>query len=146
MKKNKRFRLSNSEEKELNEIFNIAGEKVRLSYVYAVCIIQTFTYIFFKKCTPVEKVNKWFYKVYFLKEYDKELINFYYMDIASSYLKEKFGVDLNLMINILLEKINYAQTFSGSEVFNTLEEYLEYLVNKGLDRKTLDTVYNWIVK
>ena len=66
MKKvNKRFKLSNEENKELGRIFNIAGERNRLSYVYAVSLIQSTTFIFFKKHTPVEKINKWFYH-YFL--------------------------------------------------------------------------------
>lgn len=147
MKKvNKRFKLSNEENKELGRIFNIAGERNRLSYVYAVSLIQSTTFIFFKKHTPVEKINKWFYKVYFTREYEKGSINFYYMNITTSYLKEKYNVDFDKIKDILLAKLNYAQKLAKEGTFETLEDYLEYIVNKGLDEQSLDRVYNWIVK
>ena len=147
MKKvNKRFKLSNEENKELGRIFNIAGERNRLSYVYAVSLIQSTTFIFFKKYTPVEKINKWFYKVYFTRKYEKGSINFYYMNITTSYLKEKYNVDFDKIKDILLAKLNYAQKLAKEDTFETLEDYLEYIVNKGLDEQSLDRVYNWIVK
>lgn len=145
-KVNKRFKLSNEENKELDKIFNIAGERSRISYVYAICLIQSTIYIFFKKNTPVEKINKWFYKSYFIKEYEKGDINFYYMNIAANYLKEKYNVDFYKIQDILLAKLNYAQKLAKEDTFETLEDYLEYMVNKGLDKKSLDLVYNWIVK
>ena len=145
-KVNKRFKLSNEENKELDKIFNIAGERSRISYVYAVCLIQSTIYIFFKKNTPIEKINKWFYKSYFIKEYEKGDINFYYMNIAANYLKEKYNVDFYKIQDILLAKLNYAQKLAKEDTFETLEDYLEYMVNKGLDEKSLDRVYNWIVK
>lgn len=145
-KVNKRFQLSNEENKELDRIFNIAGEKSRLSYVYAVCLIQSTIFIFFKRSTPIEKINKWFYKVYFIKEYESGKINFYYIDIVTKYLKEKYNVDFDKVKDILLAKLNYAQELAKEDTFETLEDYLEYMVNKGLDEKSLDRVYNWIVK
>ena len=87
-KVNKRFKLSNEENRELDKIFNIAGEKSRISYIYAVSLIQSITFIFFKRSTPVEKINKWFYKVYFIRECEKDSINFYYINITTNYLKE----------------------------------------------------------
>lgn len=143
---NKRFQLSNEENKELDRIFNIAGEKSRLSYVYAVCLIQSTIFIFFKRSTPIEKINKWFYKVYFIEEYERGKINFYYIDIVTKYLKEKYNVDFDKIKDILLAKLNYAQKLAKEDTFETLEDYLEYMVNKGLDEKSLDRVYNWIVK
>lgn len=145
-KVNRRFQLSNEENKELDRIFNIAGEKSRLSYVYAVCLIQSAIFIFFKRSTPIEKINKWFYKVYFIKEYESGKINFYYIDIVTKYLKEKYNVDFDKIKDILLAKLNYAQKLAKEDTFETLEDYLEYMVNKGLDEKSLDRVYNWIVK
>ena len=145
-KVNKRFQLSGEENRELDRIFNIAGEKSRLSYVYAVCLIQSTIFIFFKRSTPIEKINKWFYKVYFIKEYERGKINFYYIDIVTKYLKEKYNVDFDKIKDILLAKLNYAQKLAKEDTFETLEDYLEYMVNKGLDEKSLDRVYNWIVK
>ena len=94
----------------------------------------------------VEKINKWFYKVYFTREYEKGSINFYYMNITTSYLKEKYNVDFDKIKDILLAKLNYAQKLAKEDTFETLEDYLEYIVNKGLDEQSLDRVYNWIVK
>lgn len=143
---NKRFKLSNRENKELDRIFNAAGEKSRLSYIYAVSLIQSTTFIFFKRSTPVEKINKWFYKVYFIRECEKDSINFYYINIATNYLKEKYNVDFDKIKDILLVKLNYAQKLAKEDTFETLEGYLEYIVNKGLDEKSLDRIYNWVVK
>lgn len=145
-KVNKRFKLSNEENRELDKIFNIAGEKSRISYIYAVSLIQSITFIFFKRSTPVEKINKWFYKVYFIRECEKDSINFYYINITTNYLKEKYNVDFDKIKDILLAKLNYAQKLAKEDTFETLEGYLEYMVNKGLDKKSLDLVYNWVVK
>lgn len=142
-----RYKLNNSETKELDRIFDIAGEKCRISYVYAVSLIQSYTYIFFKKITPIEKINKWFYKSYFLEEYkNSNGINFYYMNIAAKYLKEKFNINLNDVKDVLLESLNYAQKKCKEEPFDTLEDYLEYIINKGLEEKAINRVYKWITK
>ena len=68
------------------------------------------------------------------------------MNITTSYLKEKYNVDFDKIKDILLAKLNYAQKLAKEGTFETLEDYLEYIVNKGLDEQSLDRVYNWIVK
>lgn len=145
---NKRFKLNNEDKQRLGKIFNIAGEEARISFIYAVCIIQTTCFIFFNKQVPIEKINKWFLKTYFTNEAKKGVINFNYMNIAQLFLKEKYLFDLKSNEQLLLDKVNFSekQINKRKEPFKNLENYLEYLINKGLDQRTLDKIYYWVVK
>lgn len=149
--KTKRFKLDRNQYKDLKKIFLQVGEDCRLSYVYASCIIQTIGYNFYnRKSIPIEKIHKWFLTDYFVNQYvGNSQVDFYYMSIASKFLKQKFNFDLLERHDEVLNRINQRELKVGNKEapFTDLERYCEYVANRGMKHESdQNEIYNFVVK
>ncbi len=149
--KTKRFKLDKNQSKDLEKIFLQVDEKCRLSYVYASCIIQTIGYNFYnKKIIPIEKIHKWFLTDYFINQYiNNNQVDFFYLSIASEFLKQKLNFDLLERQDEVLSKINLREIRVDNKEapFTDLEKYCEYVANRGMKHESeQNQIYNFVVK
>ena len=145
MKKNKRiarkFKKGNDEYIFLDKIFNSVDEKTRLSYIYAVCLIQTTYFFLFNRPIEIDKIHHYFLTDYLPKNVDENwVLSFNYLDIGKSYIEEKSGIKYEKFEKRMLERLSRLY----NQKFNNIEEYLEYYINKRTNDETFKKISNFI--
>lgn len=143
MKKNckriKKIFTKNSEEyKVLDKVFSVMTEEQRLSYIYAVALIQSILWFLFNRTVGIEKIHHFFISDYIMD--DAEKVSLDYMDIAKSYIKKKNGMDIDKFSDKFIKSVSK----SYKKDFKTIEEYIEFYINNKTDDNTFQKVYNFV--
>lgn len=146
MKKNckrikKIFKQSSEEYKDLDKLFQAMAEEQRLSYLYAVSLIQTTLWYLFNRTVGIEKIHHFFISDYLINNNPND-ISLHYIDITKYYLKKKNFIDYEKVEPGLIERLSKAY----KQKFNDIEEYLQFYINKKTDDVTFLKVFNFIKK
>lgn len=140
-----RSKMTSEELRKFELLFSEVDSDLRMQFTSAVCTIQTAVYMIKKKEIISQKIHKWFINEY-IQEYLKlDLnINFDYENIAKTFLKSKFLIDLDFWKPLLLEALNEVQRQAKEQIFLTWDKYCEYMINNGYTNKQSQKLYDWI--
>lgn len=137
---NKIFTKNSEEYKNLDKLFFAMTEEQRLSYIYAVALIQSIIWFLFNRTVGIEKIHHFFISDYAMNDIDKVSLD--YMDIAKYYIKKKNGMDIDKFSDKFIKAVSKAY----KKDFKNIEEYLEFYINDKTDDNTFLKVYNFIKK
>lgn len=138
-KRIKKIFVKNSEEyKDLDKLFSVMTEEQRLSYIYAVSLIQSLLWFLFNRTVGIEKIHHFFITDYAMNDIEKVSLD--YMDIAKYYIKKKNGID----IDKFSEKFCKTMSIAYKKNFKSIEEYIEFYINNKTDDNTFSKIFNFI--
>lgn len=137
---NKIFTKNSEEYKDLDKLFLAMTEEQRLSYIYAVALIQSIIWFLFNRTVGIEKIHHFFISDYVMNDIEKVSLD--YMDIAKYYIKKKNGMDIDKFSDKFIKAVSKAY----KKDFKNIEEYLEFYINDKTDDNTFLKVYNFIKK
>ncbi|MBO4516748.1 hypothetical protein J5751_04960 [bacterium] len=140
MKKiNKRIQERFNREKEIIELyFKQMTIQQRTSYMFFVCLIQSVYFYLYNRSFLIENIHSYFINHY-MKNYNGE-ISLYWEDMAKSLLKDKANIDLDMIKDGLLDRMSKLY----NQDFKTLEQYIEYQLNKKIDDGTFNKICEFI--
>lgn len=140
MKANKRIQNRFKKEKELLDIcFKQMTPQQRLSYMYFVCLIQTSYYYLFNRTIQIETIHSFFLNKY-INNCKDGILNLDYKDMAVNFLEKTNHINYNLFENNLIYKLSK----SYKQNFKTIEDYLQYYINKRTDDITFDKINKFV--
>lgn len=143
-------KLDKNKDKYIKDIYKNLTDDNRLNYVYAVALMQNIMLIILHKNSFTDSTLRRFLVNEYIPEQNKlyNQVDLGYMSICRRYINKKYPyINFDLALKVLLEKLNEAEKRLNNTLnFNSIEEYLEFLVNDGLDKKTRNIVYNFVVK
>lgn len=140
-KRIKKIFTKNSEDyKDLDKLFSAMTEEQRLSYIYAVELIQSILWFLFNRTVGIEKIHHFFISDYAMNDIEKVSLD--YIDIAKNYIKKKNGID----IDKFSDKFIKAMSIAYKKDFKSIEDYIEFYINNKTDDNTFQKVYNFVKK
>lgn len=138
---NKLFKKGSEEYNLLDKVFKELNNDQRLSYLYAVSLIQTTLWYLFNRTVGIEKIHHFFISDYLINNNPND-ISLHYIDITKYYLKKKNFIDYEKVEPGLIERLSKAY----KRKFNDIEEYLQFYINKKTDDVTFSKIINFVEK
>lgn len=137
----KKFNENTESYKNLKMIFDGFDREQRMSFLYAVCFIQTSLWYLFNRTVGIDKINYFFITDYLINNVDeKGNIRLHYLDIARYYFKKKNCIDIDSFKERLLSRLSkvYKRNFID------FDDFFIFYINEEVDNRSFNNIAKFI--